>query len=675
MTFGEHRDGIPGQCDEATAHAIMDRFAEVGGNFIDTADIYQYGVSEEYVGSWLSMKEREKFVIATKVCAPMDPTYKDPNQLGLSRHHIMDSIDKSLKRLQTDYVDLYQIHRWDDATPIEETMRALDDLVRAGKVRYIGASNVTGWQLQKIWRSGRAFEMGRPGFNPELYPGHVQDMCTNVVSLGKTLSTTFLTPPRCEWRWLTGKFRCDMTAAPADTRVGWASEKEGRKSQAAPDYQQYAHSEKFWALDKVLKCVAKEQGKSVAQVSLRWLLQKDVVSSVIIGAKTLQQLEDNMGAAAGWELTQQQCSANRPSPMGPGLLDLFDYEPGDPGVNGYLTSCLDMRPDVVPLGKALYTTFLTPPRCEWVPDFEGSVPDEWKNAIVVPIPKTTPPSVEEVRPISLTSLLAKVAESFITTWAVSDILLESTTNNSDVLKEGLRPTLGLRASLTRWRADFLTNRRQAVRYHGVVSDNITVTCGLPQGTLLGPLIFITYINSAASHAISQRWKFVDDLNMLEIRYPPTAPSYLQQDLSDLDKWSQESHMLLHPGKLKHFQLSTDDLVTVYISYIRPGTEYAAAVWHSGLPVVLSKRIEKVQKRALRIILGTHYKSYKRACDQLGLPSLWSRREKLTKDFAKSLVQSTPYRHLLPPSRGNISSRVTRTSHKLDTQPCRTARYS
>ncbi|KAI8479105.1 hypothetical protein Bbelb_431700 [Branchiostoma belcheri] len=351
---------------------------------------------------------------------------------------------------------------------------------------------------------------------------------------------------------------------------------------------------------------------------------------------------------------------------------------------------------------------------------EGSVPDEWKNAIVVPIPKTTPPSVEEVRPISLTSLLAKVAESFITTWAVSDILPgiddqqfgclkgRSTTHclldiTNQLFKASDKPNtlcslvstdyskafdrvchsvaicrllqLGLRASLTRWRADFLTNRRQAVRYHGVVSDNITVTCGLPQGTLLGPLIFITYINSAASHAISQRWKFVDDLNMLEIRYPPTAPSYLQQDLSDLDKWSQESHMLLHPGKLKHFQLSTDDLVTVYISYIRPVTEYAAAVWHSGLPVVLSKRIEKVQKRALRIILGTHYKSYKRACDQLGLPSLWSRREKLTKDFAKSLVQSTQYRHLLPPSRGNISSRVTRTSHKLDTQPCRTARYS
>ncbi|XP_019619639.1 PREDICTED: uncharacterized protein LOC109466368 [Branchiostoma belcheri] len=284
----------------------MDRFAELGGNFIDTADIYQYGVSEEYVGSWLSMKEREKFVIATKVCAPMDPTYKDPNQLGLSRHHIMDSIDKSLKRLQTDYVDLYQIHRWDDGTPIEETMRALNDLVRAGKVRYIGASNVTGWQLQKIVELGRTMGLNKWITLQAQYSLLCRYTEWELVEICRREGLGLLPWSPLKGGWLTGKFTCDMTAAPADTRVGWASEKEGRKSQAAPDFQQYAHNEKFWALDKVLKRVAKEQGKSVAQVSLRWLLQKDTVSSVIIGAKTLQQLEDNMGAAAGWELTQQQ---------------------------------------------------------------------------------------------------------------------------------------------------------------------------------------------------------------------------------------------------------------------------------------------------------------------------------------------------------------------------------
>ena len=298
--------------------------------------------------------------------------------------------------------------------------------------------------------------------------------------------------------------------------------------------------------------------------------------------------------------------------------------------------------------------------------------------------------------------------------------------------------LGLRPSVTRWIVDFLSNRSQAVRYHGTLSDSLKVTCGLPQGTLLGPLIFLAYINSAAHQAASKRWKFVDDLNLLEIRTPNLNPSSMQQDLNDLDNWSRTSHMKLHPKKcqvmhiqfrktpyptppltidntelqqvvvmkilgvllqsdlrwnshvdsicskssrrlcllrkLKHFHVSIDDLVTVYVSYIRPVLEYCAPVWHSGLTTALSDRIEKVQRRAVRIILGHNYTSYTDACSDLGLPSLQARRLDLIKNFANSLRQSEHFLHLLPPARGEISGRLTRSSHKLNTTRCRTERY-
>ena len=151
----------------------MDQFVAAGGNFIDTADVYQTGVSETFIGTWLAKNPelRKKLIIATKLCAPMDRT--DPNSVGLSRHHVMESVENSLRRLQTTYIDLYQVrellvtcyysqmsmktHCWDSATSIEDTMHALNDLVRAGKVHYIGVSNVLGWQLQKIVDTNKKF--------------------------------------------------------------------------------------------------------------------------------------------------------------------------------------------------------------------------------------------------------------------------------------------------------------------------------------------------------------------------------------------------------------------------------------------------------------------------------------------------------------------------------------
>ncbi|MFZ1772284.1 MAG: aldo/keto reductase [Caldilinea sp.] len=138
MTFGR-------ESTEAVSFQMMDRFVATGGNFIDTADVYTSGVSEEIVGRWLQDKRRDDLVIATKVRFPMG---EGPNDLGLSRKHILSGVEASLRRLGTDYIDLYQVHCWDPATPLEETLSTLDTLVRSGKVRYIGASNYSGWQLQ-----------------------------------------------------------------------------------------------------------------------------------------------------------------------------------------------------------------------------------------------------------------------------------------------------------------------------------------------------------------------------------------------------------------------------------------------------------------------------------------------------------------------------------------------
>jgi aryl-alcohol dehydrogenase-like predicted oxidoreductase len=139
MTFGR-------ETTEDDSFRIMDAFVEAGGNFIDTADVYSRGVSETIVGKWLAGKDRDDVVLATKVRFPMG---EGPNNVGLSRKHIMSGVEASLKRLGTNYIDLYQVHAWDPLTPLEETLRTLDDLVRSGVVRYIGASNFKGWQLQK----------------------------------------------------------------------------------------------------------------------------------------------------------------------------------------------------------------------------------------------------------------------------------------------------------------------------------------------------------------------------------------------------------------------------------------------------------------------------------------------------------------------------------------------
>lgn len=291
MTFGREHEA-----SEAESHEMLGRFTEAGGNFIDTADVYSRGVSEEILGRWLEQQERDAFVVASKVRFPMSD---DPNEVGLSRKHIMRSVERSLRRLKTDYIDLYQVHAWDDQTPLAETLSTLDDLVQRGWVRYLGVSNFTGWQLQK------ALELSKQGgWEPfvSLQPQY-NLLCRSTewelvpVSLNEGLGVIPWSPLR--GGWLSGKFRRGMEAPLEGSRIERAEIEGWGESWSA------YNNEHTWGVIDALFEVAEETGKKPAQVAINWLLQRPGVTSPIIGARTTAQLEDNLGAT-GWNLTPEQ---------------------------------------------------------------------------------------------------------------------------------------------------------------------------------------------------------------------------------------------------------------------------------------------------------------------------------------------------------------------------------
>jgi aryl-alcohol dehydrogenase-like predicted oxidoreductase len=304
MTFGR-------ETTEEISHRILDRFLTAGGNFIDTADVYSRGVSEEIVGRWLKGQPRDDLVIATKVRFPMGA---GPNDVGLSRKHIMAGVEASLRRLGVDYIDLYQVHCWDHVTPLEETLSTLDGLVRSGKVRYIGASNYSGWQLQKaidlsLHMGWEPFRSLQPQYNLlcrttewELVP-----VCQN-----EGLGIIPWSPLR--GGWLSGKYRRGMAAPPAGTRVEIAEEQGWSES-----WSSY-NNEQTWRIVDALLAVAEQASKAPAQVAINWLLRRPGVTAPIIGARTIEQLETNLGST-GWELSDEQLAqldaASAPSSVYP----------------------------------------------------------------------------------------------------------------------------------------------------------------------------------------------------------------------------------------------------------------------------------------------------------------------------------------------------------------------
>lgn len=273
--------------DEADTQRILSRTIEAGINFIDTADIYSKwvdgnpgGVAEEYIGHWLKQVKvpRDRLVIATKVRGKLG---EGPNDEGLSRVHIMQAVEASLRRMQTDYIDLYQTHWSDSETPVEETLRAMDDLVRQGKVRYVGASNYKAWELmQALWVSDKhnlvRYDSLQPHYNlieRAEFEAELRDVC-------QTYGLGVIPYSPLAGGFLTGKYRKDKPLP------------ESRRAQGL----RHAMTEKNFALIEKMDEIGKAHNATISQVALAWLLADPVITSPIIGATAPEQLDENLAA-------------------------------------------------------------------------------------------------------------------------------------------------------------------------------------------------------------------------------------------------------------------------------------------------------------------------------------------------------------------------------------------
>jgi aryl-alcohol dehydrogenase-like predicted oxidoreductase len=281
---------------EADSRSVLDHFVAAGGNFVDTADVYAGGKSEEILGNWLKTQPRDQVIVATKVRFGAGA---GPNGVGLSRHHILHQVEVSLRRLQTDYIDLYQVHCWDNLTPLDETLSTLDGLVRSGKVRYLGVSNYTGWQLQKAIEISRQMGWEQYVCLQPLYNLLDRSMEWELVPICLNEGLGIIPWSPLRGGWLGGKYRRGMDAPPAGTRVEMA-EKRGW----GETFHDYA-TEHTWNLLDVLFAIATEGGHTPAQVALRWLMQRPGVTAPIIAARTFTQYEDCLGAT-GWVLNDAQ---------------------------------------------------------------------------------------------------------------------------------------------------------------------------------------------------------------------------------------------------------------------------------------------------------------------------------------------------------------------------------
>jgi aryl-alcohol dehydrogenase-like predicted oxidoreductase len=273
------------ETDEERAYELLDAYAEAGGNFIDTADKYGDGRAERWIGNWLEDRDRRDYVIATKIHRPRRPD--DPNAQGLNRRHLRHQIDVCLDRLNTEYVDLLYCHRWDDDTPAEEFMRTLDGLVESGKVNYLGISSGT----PDAWKIVKANEIARrEGYEPftvtqPRYSLVDRAIDANYLPMCRDYDLGAVTWSPLAWGFLTGKYE-----------RGDAGHEDSTAAEDGRFAERYLTDENFDALDVVLE-VAEEVDATPAQVALAWQLYHPDVTAPIVGASTVDQLEENLGAA------------------------------------------------------------------------------------------------------------------------------------------------------------------------------------------------------------------------------------------------------------------------------------------------------------------------------------------------------------------------------------------
>ncbi|SFP82128.1 aldo/keto reductase [Hymenobacter arizonensis] len=316
MTFGGTGWAAAiGNLDQPAVDEIMKRALDAGINFIDTANAYSEGLSEELTGQSIRNLgvSRDDLVLATKVRGKMG---EGPNDAGLTRKHIMAQAEASLKRLNTDYIDLYQIHSYDPLTPLDETLRALDDLVRSGKVRYIGASNLAAWQLMKALDISRYEHLAKFVSLQAYYTIAGRDLERELVPLLLDQKVGLMVWSPLAGGFLSGKFTRENQGNEDSRRTGF-------------DFPPLNKDLAFDIIDK-LRPMAEAKGSSVAALALAWLLHQPVVSSVIIGAKKLDQLDDNLKAVDVQftpEELQELADASQLAPEYPGWM--LDFTGGD----------------------------------------------------------------------------------------------------------------------------------------------------------------------------------------------------------------------------------------------------------------------------------------------------------------------------------------------------------
>ena len=301
MTFGR-------EADEAASGAMVDRFLDAGGTFVDTADVYGPRTSEEITGRALKGR-RDQVVLATKVRFPMGD---GPNDVGLSRRHVIAGCEASLRRLGTDWIDLYQVHMWDRLTPIEETLGALTDLVAQGKVRYIGASNFAGWHLMRAAIASATHGYERLVSLQPQYSLIERRLEYEIGPAAQELGLGLIPWGPLAQGMLSGKYDRASGAA-RDTRMGAAE----------PEWVEHwdrRGEDRNWRIVDTVAEIARETGRSSAQVALNWLLSRPGVAAPIVGARRVEQLEDNLGAV-GWRLDDAQLArlteVSEPPPVHP----------------------------------------------------------------------------------------------------------------------------------------------------------------------------------------------------------------------------------------------------------------------------------------------------------------------------------------------------------------------